>query len=81
MKTISWKQKGNKKNNEIFTEPEVRGQYSTLMVVRLSYWSGGGGGAKNELASQFQKAQGKVIFNMNHIHACVISKLISSVSC
>lgn len=46
MKTISWKQKGNKKNNEIFTEPEVRGQYSTLMVVRLSYWSGGGGGGQ-----------------------------------
>lgn len=36
--------------------------------------------AEDELASQFQKAQGKVILNMNHIHVCVMSKLCS-VSC
>lgn len=59
MKTISWKQKGNKKNNEIFTEPEARGQYSTLMVVRLSYWSGGGGGGKKWASLSVSKSSRK----------------------
>lgn len=59
MKTISWKQK-QWKRNKIFTEPEARGQYSISVVVKLSYWSGGGGGCKKWASL----AQGKVIFKI-----------------